>query len=133
MKKLIVVIVVVFVSILIIENYSIADERKFECKGEYSQKESKRLGNLFFTWHKFRWWVDLWSDSDGNIFVETEKGYTDFFPDVEEINGFRQLRMKDRHSTTPLKLKGQYNFPSKKLWMVSPSGIFNGFCEERTR
>ena len=115
----------------IVLNHSISKEMYFLCKGDYSQDASKSGGDLYFTWRTYSWFVHLWSDNDGDVFIETEDGYIDAYTDVKIVVGYRQLRLKDKYSTSPLDLKGQYNFPSKKLWLKStPSGTFNGTCEE---
>jgi hypothetical protein len=131
LKYLGLVIAVVGGFFYIVVNHSISEEIHFVCKGDYSQKESEHGGDLYFTWRKYKWFVDLWSESDGEIYLETGDGYLDFHSNVETVDSFRQLRMRDRYSTPPLVLTGQYNFPSKKLWLKStPSGTFNGICEE---
>ena len=60
-------------------NHSIADERQISCKGQYFRNgEVVDEGEMFFKFVKFRWWVHLWADSDGNVYIEHKGGFIEY-------------------------------------------------------
>ena len=58
----------------ILVNYS-AFTRELTCNGHWKQveqsKEVAEVAHVQLT--EYRWWVHLWSESDGNVAVQTEK------------------------------------------------------------
>jgi hypothetical protein len=55
--------------IAFVANYSSA-ESGFECSGKLSSKEGSLPTTLYIKLEEYRWWVGLWSDSDGALRLE---------------------------------------------------------------
>jgi len=62
------VLAVVLVFVFVV-NFSAAESR-FECAGGFTNDKSKRAVTAFIKLHEYRWWVGLWSDSQGALWLE---------------------------------------------------------------
>jgi hypothetical protein len=114
----------------VVANHSIADEYQIVCKGQYFLK-GKVIdeGKVFFKFQKFRWWVHLWSDSDGQGFVENKGGYIHHLSDLEILDGWGDI-VFDKYGGMK---KGRYSAMSKTMRYVYGNQLFEGQCAEQTR
>ncbi len=76
---------VLVVTLFIVINYS-ADESNYEYNGIWSDSMTSIPPVVFLKIAKYRWWVGLWSDSDGAIWIEIP---------VEVFNILMKLMMVD--------------------------------------
>jgi hypothetical protein len=86
------VVVVVGGLMYISSNHSISDETQIVCKGSF-YSDGKALGEkkIYFKFQKYRWWVHLWSDSDGEGFVEDKDGSLDNFSYLKILRGWGDI------------------------------------------
>ncbi len=69
----------------ILTNHS-ATQTKYKCEGAFSSHlggEDKEDLSLSFIHEKYHPWVHLWSESDGNFWIESEI-WTDYVPKLRE-------------------------------------------------
>ncbi len=94
----------------------------YECTGEISAGENKHSISLFIVLVDYRWWVRLWTDSDGRVHLE--------YPDQLLGNFFHVVKVGNhRHIfDSPNELKGNFSTLSKTLALQTPFGFFDGKC-----
>jgi len=103
-------------------------EQRYECAGEYSTSEGKHPAKVFIKLVMYRWWVKLWSDSDGHLFLEIPSrrpGY-DYYAVVKK--GGELLHINERRDGTGW--HGTLSRISDELTIqLSPYGnLFKGSC-----
>jgi hypothetical protein len=52
-----------------VANFSSVESR-FQCSGEVSSVGNSQPTTVYVRWEQYRWWVSLWSDSDGAAWLE---------------------------------------------------------------
>jgi len=115
-------LITVVVLFLFVANFSSVSSH-FKCVGEISSGENKELKTIFIVLEEYRWWVSLWSESDGNIKLEIPNKIVDYFSHVVEVGS--QLQIYD-----PLnEMKWRFSTLSKTLALKVPFGFFDGKCE----
>jgi hypothetical protein len=87
LKIIVVAVLLVAVCFYVLVNYS-AVTQELTCKGYWKElgqnKEVAEVAHVQLT--EYRWWVHLWSESDGNVKVQTEKLASAFYiPVVRKI------------------------------------------------
>ncbi len=127
LKYLGLVITIVAGLLYIVGNHSIADEYQISCKGQYFLKgEVVDEGEVFFKFQKYRWWVQLWSDSDGDGYVEYKDGYLDYLNDLEILRGWGDIVFDKQGGGK----KGRYSAMSKNMRWVYGDQDFEGKCAD---
>jgi len=106
---------------LFVANFS-SVASNYECTGEISFRESKEPKTIFIVLEEYRWWVGLWSDSDGNIQLEIPNELVSYYNHVVEVEN--QLQIYD----PPKDMKGHFSTLSKMLALETPYGFFDGKC-----
>ncbi len=96
----------------------------FECAGEISLDEKSSPSTIYIVLEEYRWWVGLWSDSDGNVKLEIPNKTLDYYSHVVEVGN--QLQIYD----SPNEMKGYYSTLSKTLALKTTLGFFDGKCKE---
>ena len=57
----------------------------YECLGELTDDDRHReRASMFMKHTRYRWWVHLWSDSDGNVKTEFVHGMHSYYNTVED-------------------------------------------------
>lgn len=109
--------------LFIVSNFS-STERRFECVGTISSDENMSDEKLFFRWEKYRWWVGLWSDSEGNFWLEIPNKTVAYYEMIEES--------RDRVTVhTNGKMAGLFSTLSSSIDIDIPVyGPFSGTCKE---
>ena len=51
---------------LFVVNFS-AVETRFQCSGEIASQNTRQQTTIFMKLDEYRWWVGLWSESDGSV------------------------------------------------------------------
>ena len=78
---------------------------------------------VFLKIAEYRWWIGLWSDSNGSVWIEVPTEWVDYAPRVAdrgELIQFYGLRNE---------AKGQYSKLSQLLSYERPNGVFEGTCK----
>jgi hypothetical protein len=102
-------------------NFS-AIESRYECKGTIISNGITRPTVVYVKLNEYRWWVGLWSDSDGSLNLEIPNEFVDYFGDLKEVGD--QLQVFD-HSKN---LVGSYSRLSGTLALKTSRGFIDGTC-----
>ena len=121
-KYLGVAILAIVVLFLFVSNFSSVTS-KFECAGKMSFGENSEPKTIYIVLEEYRWWVGLWSDSDGNVKLEIPNETFKFYQHVVEVGNLRQIY------DSPTEMKGSFSTLSKTLSLKTPFGFFDGKCE----
>lgn len=113
---------------LFVANFS-SVKTYLECKGNYSSNGQITQTKLFVSIDEYRWWVGLWSNSDGNMRVEIEEIDFLYYSYLDDIDSFPRLHIYDSDPARGGKGKGYYSKLSKtlKLYFTSKTS-FEGKC-----
>ncbi|MCF6319035.1 MAG: hypothetical protein L3J83_07120 [Proteobacteria bacterium] len=115
---LIVILLFVFVA-----NFS-SVASNFQCTGEILVDEKPSSATIYIVLMEYRWWVGLWSESDGNIQLEIPNKTLSYYSHIVEAgNRFRIYN-------PPNEMKGYYSTLSNTLALKTPLGFFDGKCKE---
>jgi len=127
LKYLGLVIAVAAGLLYVVVNYSIEDEYQISCKGQYFQ-DGKVVdeGEVFFKFQKFRWWVHLWSDSEGDGYVENKGGSIAYLSDIEFLSGWGDI-VFDNYGGAK---KGRYSAMSRTMRYIYGNQLFEGKCAD---
>jgi hypothetical protein len=72
---------------------------------------------------EYRWWVNLWNDSDGMLRVEIPGNNAESFFYLKRVKDQIQI-WAERDAT----ISGSYLLPSAKLFIAIKPGDFRGIC-----
>ena len=95
------------------------------CKGETTTAGQPSPDTLHAALNEYRWWVGLWSDSDGNLKVELSDGFTRYYDTIKDLDTRIHIYIG---YPGELELKGSYSKLSKSLKLSTPYGFFEGIC-----
>lgn len=111
---------------LIAANFS-AVESRFECEGQIMAGSDPEPLEIYVKLQEYRWWVDLWSDSDGSMFIEVPNKSLEYISHIKRVGN--QLQLFDGHSAGDLSLKGNFSTLSRSMAIrVADAGFFDGTC-----
>lgn len=102
-------------------------ESRFECNGTLSSKNASSPATIYIKFAQYRWWVGLWSASDGALWVEVPKRTTDYFGNITKVADQFQI------SRSPEELKGLWGYFSTlsgALVLETSAGNFDGRCRK---
>jgi hypothetical protein len=116
-----VLVLVIVVLFLFVANFS-SVASNYECTGEISSGESTAPKTIYIVLEEYRWWVGLWSDSDGNVKLEIPNEYLDYYSHVVEVGNQLQIY------GPPNEMKGHFSTLSKTLSLKTRYGFFDGKC-----
>jgi len=114
-------LLLVLAIIVLVFTSSIAESR-FECAGTLSSKDGSLPETVYFKLDEYRWWVGLWSDSDGDLRLEVPNRSVEYYDRVTEVGD--QLQIFDDQ-----KLHGNFSTLSRALALNTPVGFFDGVCK----
>ena len=115
-------VVLIISGFVFIANLSVASYR-YECVGEVVNRQSTSPVTVFIKVERYRWWVGLWGDSDGSLYVEVPNGFVRYFGDLRELGEQTQIFDFDG------RLQGNFSSLSRILALDLPNGMFDGRCE----
>ncbi len=107
---------------LIAANFS-AVETRFQCSGEISSHDNSQQATIYMKLREYRWWVELWSDSDGSVWLEVPNRALEYFEHIVEVGD--QLQIYDHQRN----LKGHFSSLSKTLAVTTSVLSFDGICK----
>lgn len=99
-----------------------AAESRFSCVGAISREAAPKPITIFIKLNEYRWWVGLWSDSDGDLHLEIPNESVEYFGHVVEVGDQLQIFDFDR------KMQGNFSTLSKALALQTRRGFFDGKC-----
>ena len=79
MKKILIRFSILLMIVLIIVFLFSVKESKFECIGKLENNNLTSDVTLFMKLKEYRWWVHLWNESDGLVWIEVPGKYLDVF------------------------------------------------------
>lgn len=111
-------VIAIFIFVIVI-NFS-AVESRYQCTGKISSGDSSHPTTAYIKLIKYRWWVDLWSKSNGALWLEIPNKSIDYYEKIIEIED--QLQIYDSQSN----IKGSFSTLSMALFV----GDFEGTCNK---
>ena len=106
-----------------VANFSSVESR-FQCSGEITSRGNSQRATIYMKLHEYRWWVDLWSDSDGSVWLEVPNSALEYFEHVVEVGD--QLQIYD-YQKNP---RGYFSTLSKSLSITTQIWSFDGTCKK---
>jgi hypothetical protein len=98
-------------------------ESQLVCHGTLDRSNESIGVDLNMRLTEYRWWVNLWNDSDGMLRVEIPGNNAETFLYLKRVEDQIQI-WTVRDATT----SGSYLLPSAKLSIAIKSGDFRGAC-----
>ncbi|MCP5268245.1 MAG: hypothetical protein H6943_04295 [Zoogloeaceae bacterium] len=102
-------------------------ETRYECSGTLAEKNATVKAKIYLKIERYRWWVKLWSPSDGALWVEVPNRVGDYYSSLTSVSDQIQI------SRTKEELKGlwgYYSLLSNTLILETSAGKFNGQCSK---
>lgn len=99
-------------------------ESRFECAGTLTAGDASKPATIYVKLAEYRWWVGLWSKSDGALWLEIPNETVDYFGDVREVGDQLQVYGAEKA------MKGNFSTLSKALGLSTPRGFFSGSCKQ---
>ena len=125
-SSLAILLVGVVSAFVIVANFSEA-RTDLTCKGNVTKAGQSNPNTIYVALNEYRWWVGLWSDSDGNLKVELPNGHYFYYGTIKGTGDHLQIfdGFQDK-----LENKGSYSKLSKSLkFVIAPFvGFFEGTC-----
>ena len=91
MKRIILILLALVISIFfVIKEFSL-NTNLYECEGKYERNKTIENKKVFLKFEEFRWWVHLWSDKDGYVYIEIPNQEYNFFNQVESVGDNIQI------------------------------------------
>jgi hypothetical protein len=104
--------------------FVVVAESRYKCSGKVSSGGSSQPVTVYMKLEKYRWWVGLWSDSAGAVWLEIPNETVQYYEHTVEVGD--QLQLFDSTKTP----KGYFSTLSKTMAVSIPvSGFFDGTCE----
>jgi hypothetical protein len=127
LKLLVPVAVVGFLILVFLINFSSVESR-YECNGTVTNDGNSQPFTLFAKLSTFRWWVRLWSDSYGNLWIEVPSQTIEYFNHIRQVGD--QLQLLDDDLKGAREMRGNFSTLSKYLSVQVPGvGFFDGSCK----
>ncbi len=127
---LMVALIVCAVLLYIVVNYSVKYQKIYECSGNVEDINQAKPTKLFVKYASYRWWVSLWSNSDGSLWWEVSKGKSYYEVFVEEFETgitIWDYNLQNREKDSQL---GRISFLSGDIALDIGGGEkFTGICE----
>ena len=95
----------------------------FECPGTITSEDETQSLTIYIKIEKYRWWVKLWADPDGDFTCEIPNETVDYTQHIIKVGDQFQILDFDKH------IKGNFSTLSKTLALSSDKRFFDGVCE----
>ena len=119
LKAIVIAVLLLTGGFWVLSNYSEIPSR-YECNGTYESNNNQiSKGKLFLRINLYRFYVHLWSESDGNYFIEDMDG---------NLSYGNKLRDDSTTSIYLIDNDGMLSRTSGSLWIKSYLGLFKGKC-----
>ena len=123
MKRLLIQFALIFILLLTLVGLFSSKESQLVCHGTLDRSNESIGVDLNMRLTEYRWWVNLWNDSDGMLRVEIPGNNAETFLYLKRVEDQIQI-WTVRDATT----SGSYLLPSAKLSIAIKSGDFRGTC-----
>jgi hypothetical protein len=111
----------------VVSEYS-SIEYRYECSGEISDADSQPL-TVFIKLAEYRWWVGLWSDSYGSMWIEVPATTLHWVEHIRKVGDQLQLYKIEYVRGGEKVMQGHFSTLSKHLSVKIPAvGFFDGTC-----
>ncbi len=129
LKCLGVLVGVAIVLLVIVINFS-HKESRFQCFGEFTFKEHSPIdAPAYLKLREYRWWVDLWGDSDGSMWLEIPKHrVSEYYSHITRHDTDRLVIYS--YSRQGENAVGYYSKLSNNLKLSEPYWSFDGMCKK---
>ncbi len=121
MKKIIVTISALVIAILTIGFFS-TKTTNYECTGSFQKNTTDKV--IFLKHKEHRFWVSLWSESKGMLWIELPGKDMDVVTDIKEVGNLLQLYGYNKD------FKGHFSTLSKFISLKISSDFYDGQCKE---
>jgi len=101
-----------------------ASESRFRCDGTLSSRNGAEAIEVYVKVAEYRWWVGLWSSSDGAMWLEIPNKTVEYYSHLVEVGDQLQVHRN------PGELSGNFSMLSHALTLKTPLGFFDGTCKE---
>tara|TARA_R110002020_G_scaffold52042_3_gene146790 strand:+ start:358 stop:756 length:399 start_codon:yes stop_codon:yes gene_type:complete len=120
--KVIAALLVTLVLLFVVVAKFSAIESRYECKGTIISNGITRPTLVYIKLNEYRWWVGLWSDSDGSLNLEVPNEFVDYFGHLKEVGDLLQIFDHSKN------LVGSYSRLSGTLALQTDLGFIDGTC-----
>ena len=121
-KKVGIILLILIGLLVFVGNFS-EKERRYRCDGSTTNGEVKKDSSMYMKLNEYRWWVNLWSKSDGNLLVEIPNIRIEYYGNVRRVGD--QFQFSDYKDN----LKGYFSDLSKTIRLDIGENQFDGKCE----
>ena len=105
-------------------NFS-AVESRFQCPGELTDTGGAKPVTAYIKLHRYRWWVGLWSNSEGDLRLEMPHPNTayEYWPHIIQVGDQLQIYDFDKRA------QGMFSTLSNAIAIKTYRGFFDGSCK----
>lgn len=126
LKTLGVLALIVLAGFAVVAKYSVV-ATVYECSGTLAPDgDHTWLAEMFVKHNRYRWWVHLWSNSDGEITAEVLHGMRAYYSEVEEFGDSINIAQDGTRMGVLSRL-------SMGIDLKTPEGLFTGTCKQVER
>ena len=111
-------IVIIFIVAIFFSEKTI----KYECIGKF--KNTNMETSIFLKHSEYRWWIKLWWESDGMMWIEVPNKTVDVSTELREVGNLIQLLGFKKE------LKGIFSPLSKSISVKIDDDFYDGSCKE---
>lgn len=119
------ILVGVALGLFFVANFS-AVEGRYECSGSFDGATPTVQNKGYLKLVEYRWWVGLWSDSQGSVWFEVPDVWTAYYAHVRNSGEYLQIY------DGPADLKGDFSRLSRNLTIALPGGVYRGECRPQS-
>lgn len=113
---------------LVAANFS-AVETRYVCSGDVTNDGIRHPLTLYIKLNKYRWWVHLWSDSYGDLWIEAPSETVEYLNHIRQVGD--QLQLFDDNLRGVKDMRGWFSTLSSYLSVkVVGLGFFDGSCKK---
>lgn len=127
MKKILLFLAAVLFCYLFLVKFSMVESR-YECVGTLSSTDGDKPLTVYIKLGTYRWWVGLWSNSDGQVHTEIPNTHIGYFSNLKKVGDQYQIFDLD------MNIKGNFsslsNVLALQLPVVSMTDFFDGKCKK---
>lgn len=100
---------------------------RFECDGQITSKNDTQPATIYIKLEEYRWWVGLWSDSNGNLRLEIPNMVYQYYSHIDDLGELLHIY------PSPDEFRGSFSKLSKILAIETSVGFFDGKCKNLER
>ena len=122
-KYVVIAIAIVGVLLYVVVNYSVAEDKIISCRGSfYDNDKPLQKQEIYFKFIKYRWWVQLWRDGGGPVYVMEDSGRRDVI---------HRTKTDGLYEYTDFGDKGSYTNMGKTMRYIRGDMLFLGKCKDQ--